>query len=56
LLSYNEQGKTQLKSVAFFWEGQNSKPQNYIQYKSSLFPILEEKMRSEGAAPPVELR
>lgn len=56
LLSYTEKGKSQVKSIAYFWDGSASKSQNYVQYKADLYRLLEEKMRKEGGGPPRELR
>ena len=55
LYSYIETQKSLLKSIAFFWEGIDAKPNNFIAYKFGFYDILVKRMEEEGGSHPVQV-
>ncbi len=54
IYSYCEKGKDVIESKIFFWEGKHSN-QKYVKFKSTMLPVVTQKLIDEGSKTPQEV-
>eukprot|EP01089_Gocevia_fonbrunei_P017719 TRINITY_DN5827_c0_g1_i1.p1 TRINITY_DN5827_c0_g1~~TRINITY_DN5827_c0_g1_i1.p1 ORF type:complete len:661 (-),score=173.67 TRINITY_DN5827_c0_g1_i1:79-1950(-) len=45
-----------VKSIAYFWEGRDANPKDYMSYEAGFYEVLVAKMEDDGGKPPHKIR